>query len=134
MTKLENDTDFSQPKKKPQGVKRKADTTTADTDGGGDEKKPARQIKKPMKDIPDTLAQHSTSKPKGRQSEALKVGRQGGRVRCTYILHKMYVVSPTTEAKINVFSSQLYLEWAKDVPRSLVFGYKVYFDGFYMYF
>jgi len=63
--------DFSQPKKKPpaQGVKRKADTTTADE--GGDEKKPARQIKKPVKDIADTMPQHS-SKPKGRQSEAIK--------------------------------------------------------------
>jgi hypothetical protein len=86
VTKVENEsTDFSQPKKKPQGVKRKADTTTADTalDGVGEEKKPARQIKKPMKDIPDTLPQHS-SKPKGggRQSEAIKA--------CQEIIKEMF--------------------------------------------
>ena len=54
-------------------MKRKADTTTAEpglVEEGG-EKKPARQIKKPMKDLPDTLPQHS-SKPKGKQSEAIK--------------------------------------------------------------
>ena len=42
--------DFATPIKKKQGVKRKADTTTADPSfGEGDEKKPARQIKKPVK-------------------------------------------------------------------------------------
>lgn len=65
--------DFAQPiKKKQQGVKRKADTTTGEPGtGDGDEKKPARQIKKPVKDIPDAGPQH-TSKPKGRQTEAMK--------------------------------------------------------------
>jgi len=78
--KTDND-DFSQPKKKPpaQGVKRKADTTTGTADEVGDEKKPARQIKKP--DIPDTMPQHS-SKPKGRQSEALKA--------CAEIIKEMF--------------------------------------------
>lgn len=69
--KVDNESDFSQPKKKPQGVKRKADTTTADTVPDGDEKKPPRQIKKPLKDIPDSLPQHS-SKPKGKTSDAIR--------------------------------------------------------------
>merc|ERR1719312_1673405 len=60
--------DFAQPIKKKQGVKRKADTTTADPSGElPDDKKPARQIKKPVKDMPDTLPQHS-SKPKNRMT------------------------------------------------------------------
>jgi hypothetical protein len=70
-SQVDNDSDFSQPKKKPQGVKRKADTTTADTVLDGDEKKPPRQIKKPLKDIPDSLPQHS-SKPKGKTSDAIR--------------------------------------------------------------
>jgi len=70
-SQVDNDSDFSQPKKKPQGVKRKADTTTADTMLDGDEKKPPRQIKKPLKDIPDSLPQHS-SKPKGKTSDAIR--------------------------------------------------------------
>merc|ERR1719351_652790 len=44
--------DFTQPPiKKKQGVKRKADTTTADPGGeSAEEKKPARQIKRPLKE------------------------------------------------------------------------------------
>merc|ERR1719237_631500 len=65
--------DFTQPPiKKKQGVKRKADTTTADPGGeSAEEKKPARQIKRPLKEMPDTLPQHS-SKPKNRMTEAMK--------------------------------------------------------------
>merc|ERR1719189_2030446 len=74
--------DFAQPIKKKQGVKRKADTTTGDSSGEiGDEKKPARQIKKPVKDMPDTLPQHS-SKPKNRMSEAMKA--------CNEIIKEMF--------------------------------------------
>merc|ERR1719464_2430618 len=75
--------DFAQPIKKKQGVKRKADTTTADPsfDPSGDDKKPARQIKKVVKDMPDTLPQHS-SKPKGRLTEAMKA--------CSEILKEMF--------------------------------------------
>merc|ERR1719436_507888 len=74
--------DFAQPIKKKQGVKRKADTTTGDSSGEiGDEKKPARQIKKPVKDMPDTLPQHS-SKPKNRMTEAMKA--------CNEIIKEMF--------------------------------------------
>merc|ERR1719244_1175313 len=75
--------DFAPPIKKKQGVKRKADTTTADPSGGdtGDEKKPARQIKKPVKDMPDTAPQHST-KPKNRMTEAMKA--------CNEIIKEMF--------------------------------------------
>lgn len=75
--------DFAQPIKKKQGVKRKADTTTADPsfDPTGEDKKPARQIKKVVKDMPDTLPQHS-SKPKGRLTEAMKA--------CSEILKEMF--------------------------------------------
>ena len=74
--------DFAQPIKKKQGVKRKADTTTADPSGElSDEKKPARQIKKPIKDMPDTLPQHS-SKPKNRMTEAMKA--------CNEIIKEMF--------------------------------------------
>ena len=74
--------DFAQPIKKKQGVKRKADTTTGDSSGEiGDDKKPARQIKKPVKDMPDTLPQHS-SKPKNRMSEAMKA--------CNEIIKEMF--------------------------------------------
>merc|ERR1719400_1440810 len=74
--------DFAQPIKKKQGVKRKADTTTGDSSGEiGDEKKPARQIKKPVKDMPDTLPQHS-SKPKNRMTEAMKA--------CAEIIKEMF--------------------------------------------
>merc|ERR1719342_1242370 len=73
----------SQPiKKKQQGVKRKADTTTGDNNSeAGEEKKPARQIKKPSKDMPDTLPQHS-SKPKNRMTEAMKA--------CNEIIKEMF--------------------------------------------
>ena len=65
-----------------QGVKRKADTTTGDSSGEiGDDKKPARQIKKPVKDMPDTLPQHS-SKPKNRMTEAMKA--------CNEIIKEMF--------------------------------------------
>merc|ERR1719391_884766 len=75
--------DFTQPPiKKKQGVKRKADTTTGDNNSeAGEEKKPARQIKKPSKDMPDTLPQHS-SKPKNRMTEALKA--------CAEIIKEMF--------------------------------------------
>merc|ERR1719206_784690 len=74
--------DFAQPIKKKQGVKRKADTTTADPSGElPDDKKPARQIKKPVKDMPDTLPQHS-SKPKNRMTEAMKA--------CNEIIKEMF--------------------------------------------
>jgi len=74
--------DFAQPVKKKQGVKRKADTTTGDSSGEpGEEKKPARQIKKPVKDMPDTLPQHS-SKPKNRMTEAMKA--------CNEIIKEMF--------------------------------------------
>merc|ERR1719445_2301689 len=74
--------DFAQPVKKKQGVKRKADTTTADPSGElPDDKKPARQIKKPVKDMPDTLPQHS-SKPKNRMTEAMKA--------CNEIIKEMF--------------------------------------------
>merc|ERR1719336_487924 len=74
--------DFAQPIKKKQGVKRKADTTTGDSSGEiGDDKKPARQIKKPVKDMPDTLPQHS-SKPKNRMTEAMKA--------CNEIIKEMF--------------------------------------------
>merc|ERR1719339_620179 len=75
--------DFTQPPiKKKQGVKRKADTTTADPGGeSAEEKKPARAIKKPVKDIPDTLPQHS-SKPKNRMTEAMKA--------CNEIIKEMF--------------------------------------------
>lgn len=84
--------DFPPPiKKKPQqGVKRKADTTTADPGTGeGDEKKPARAIKKPVKDLPDALPQHS-SKPKGRQTEAMKA--------CHEIIKEMFSKKHSTYA------------------------------------
>merc|ERR1719342_736646 len=69
-------------KKKQQGVKRKADTTTGDNNSeAGEEKKPARQIKKPSKDMPDTLPQHS-SKPKNRMTEAMKA--------CNEIIKEMF--------------------------------------------
>merc|ERR1719447_1528180 len=72
----------SQPIKKKQGVKRKADTTTGDNNSeAGEEKKPARQIKKPSKDMPDTLPQHS-SKPKNRMTEAMKA--------CNEIIKEMF--------------------------------------------
>merc|ERR1719282_1529887 len=58
--------DFAQPVKKKQGGKRK---------------KPARQIKKPVKDMPDTLPQHS-SKPKNRMTEAMKA--------CNEIIKEMF--------------------------------------------
>jgi len=74
-------------KKQPQGVKRKADTTTADPGAAeGEEKKPARQIKKPVKDIPDALPQHS-SKPK---TEALKA--------CHEIIKEMFNKKHSTYA------------------------------------
>merc|ERR550532_2626037 len=74
--------DFAQPVKKKQGVKRKADTTTGDSSSEpGEEKKPARQIKKPVKDMPDTLPQHS-SKPKNRMTEAMKA--------CNEIIKEMF--------------------------------------------
>jgi len=75
--------DFAaQPIKKKQGVKRKADTTTGDNNSeAGEEKKPARQIKKPSKDMPDTLPQHS-SKPKNRMTEAMKA--------CNEIIKEMF--------------------------------------------
>lgn len=74
--------DFAQPIKKKQGVKRKADTTTADPSGElSDDKKPARQIKKPIKDMPDALPQHS-SKPKNRMTEAMKA--------CNEIIKEMF--------------------------------------------
>merc|ERR1719189_1296359 len=74
--------DFAQPVKKKQGVKRKADTTTGDSSGDiGEEKKPARQIKKPIKDMPDALPQHS-SKPKNRMTEAMKA--------CNEIIKEMF--------------------------------------------
>merc|ERR1719186_1155944 len=58
--------DFSHPIKKKQGVKRKADTTTADPSGElPDDKKLARQKKKPGSS--DILPQHS-SKPKNRMT------------------------------------------------------------------
>ena len=82
--------DFATPIKKKQGVKRKADTTTADPSfGEGDEKKPARQIKKPVKDIPESTPQHS-SKPKGRQSEAMKA--------CGEIIKEMFNKKHSTYA------------------------------------
>ena len=63
-------------------MKRKADTTTGDSSGEtGDDKKPARQIKKPVKDMPDTLPQHS-SKPKNRMTEAMKA--------CNEIIKEMF--------------------------------------------
>jgi len=75
---------------KQQGVKRKADTTTADPSGiEGDEKKPARQIKKPVKDIPEAMPQHS-SKPKGRQTEAMKA--------CSEIIKEMFNKKHSTYA------------------------------------
>merc|ERR1719342_1899571 len=75
--------DFTQPPiKKKQGVKRKADTTTADPGGeSAEEKKPARQIKRPLKEMPDTLPQHS-SKPKNRMTEAMKA--------CNEIIKEMF--------------------------------------------
>ncbi len=82
--------DFATPIKKKQGVKRKADTTTADPSfGEGDEKKPARQIKKPVKDIPESTPQHS-SKPKGRQTEAMKA--------CGEIIKEMFNKKHSTYA------------------------------------
>merc|ERR1712203_64558 len=64
------------------GVKRKADTTTADPGGeSAEEKKPARQIKRPLKEMPDTLPQHS-SKPKNRMAEAMKA--------CNEIIKEMF--------------------------------------------
>merc|ERR1719189_2084852 len=70
------------PIKKKQGVKRKADTTTADPGGeSAEEKKPARQIKRPLKEMPDTLPQHS-SKPKNRMTEAMKA--------CNEIIKEMF--------------------------------------------
>merc|ERR1719334_2623189 len=76
--------DFAQPPiKKKQGVKRKADTTTADPGGeSAEEKKPARQIKKPMKDMPDTLPQHSSKPKTGRMTEAMKA--------CNEIIKEMF--------------------------------------------
>lgn len=63
-------------------MKRKADTTTGDSSSEpGEEKKPARQIKKPVKDMPDTLPQHS-SKPKNRMTEAMKA--------CNEIIKEMF--------------------------------------------
>ena len=63
-------------------MKRKADTTTGDSSGDiGEEKKPARQIKKPIKDMPDALPQHS-SKPKNRMTEAMKA--------CNEIIKEMF--------------------------------------------
>jgi hypothetical protein len=75
--------DFTQPPiKKKQGVKRKADTTTADPGGeSAEEKKPARQIKRPLKEMPDTLPQHS-SKPQNRMTEAMKA--------CNEIIKEMF--------------------------------------------
>merc|ERR1719222_1260912 len=75
--------DFTQPPiKKKQGGKRKADTTTADPGGeSAEEKNPARQIKRPLKEMPDTLPQHS-SKPKNRMTEAMKA--------CTEIIKEMF--------------------------------------------
>jgi len=69
------------PIKKKQGVKRKADTTTGEAESA-DEKKPARQIKKPVKELlSDTLPQHS-SKPKHRMTEAMKA--------CNEIIKEMF--------------------------------------------
>merc|ERR1719186_267296 len=74
--------DFSQPIKKKQGVKRKADTTTADPSGEvPDDKELARQKKKPGKGTSDTLPQHS-SKPKNKMTEALKA--------CNEIIKEMF--------------------------------------------
>merc|ERR1719317_1408837 len=59
-------------------------TPTTMTDPSGelpDDKKPARQIKKPVKDMPDTLPQHS-SKPKNRMTEAMKA--------CNEIIKEMF--------------------------------------------
>merc|ERR1719186_1245339 len=74
--------DFSHPIKKKQGVKRKADTTTADSSGElPDDKKLARQKKKPGKGTSGILPQHS-SKPKNRMTEALKA--------CNEIIKEMF--------------------------------------------
>merc|ERR1719186_2493267 len=74
--------DFSQPIKKKHGVKRKADTTTADSSGElPDDKKLARQKKKSGKGTSDILPQHS-SKPKNKMTEALKA--------CNEIIKEMF--------------------------------------------
>merc|ERR1719341_835799 len=78
--------DFAQPVKKKQislqGVKRKADTTTGDSSSEpGEEKKPKNRMTEALKEMPDTLPQHS-SKPKNRMTEAMKA--------CNEIIKEMF--------------------------------------------